>query len=84
MVEGEGQEGGLDHQNVVDRALLQQVDAEEGRLVRRRAEDVQKLRAAQIEHELRVDGQVGAEAERRGVILPVLGKLLAELDQLPV
>ena len=45
-VEGVGEEGGLDHEGGVGDALVEQVDAEEGRLVGRRAEDVQKLGGA--------------------------------------
>jgi hypothetical protein len=37
-----------------------------------------------MEHELGVDHEVVVEAERGGVVLPVLGELLAETDQHPV
>lgn len=49
--------------------------AEEARLVGRVAEDLQKVGAAQVEHELRVDGEVRREAEAAGVVLAVVGKL---------
>jgi hypothetical protein len=55
MIEGKGQERGLDHEDVVDGAFREEVGAEEGGFVGRRAEDVQKLRAAQVEHELGIN-----------------------------
>jgi hypothetical protein len=48
-----------------------------GRLVGAVVEHLQKLRAAQMEHELRVDGELRAQLERPGIVLAVLGKLLA-------
>ena len=42
---------------------------------------LQELRAAQVEHELRVDGESGREAERGGVVLAVVRKLANQPDQ---
>lgn len=53
-----GHQGGLDHdQRVVDILTVQDV-AVVGSLVRRVVEDLQELRATQVEHELRIDGKV--------------------------
>lgn len=37
-----------------------------------------------MEHELRVDGEVGCQPEARLILLSIIGKLLTEPDQHPV
>jgi hypothetical protein len=53
-------------------------------LIGRVVEDLQELTSSEVEHELRVDHEVVVEPERRRVVLPVLGELLAEANQHPV
>lgn len=49
----------------------------ERRLVRRIVEDLQKLRSSQMEHELRIDGEVAGEAEGDRVVFAIFCELPA-------
>lgn len=74
----------LDHdERVVDISLVENM-AVECCLIWRVVEYLQELRATEVEHELRVDGKVGAELEARWVLLAVVGELLAQSDEHPV
>ena len=46
--------------------------------------DLQELRAAQVEHELRVDGEVRGEPKRGGVVLDVVRKFGHKPDEHPI
>ena len=64
----------LNHHQSVSCALARQHCAVVGSLVGRRIEELEELRAAEVEHELRVQADLGPEAERRRVLLLVFGK----------
>jgi hypothetical protein len=53
----------------------------EGRLIRAIIEDLQELRAAEMEHELRVEREVALEPEAGRVILTILCEATAEADK---
>mmetsp|Transcript_15757 Transcript_15757/g.50813 ORF Transcript_15757/g.50813 Transcript_15757/m.50813 type:complete len:418 (+) Transcript_15757:875-2128(+) len=80
-LEGVGEQRGLDHDERIGRVFARKDEAVVRGLVRRVAKDLQELRAAQVEHELRVDGESGREAERGGVVLAVVRKLANQPDQ---
>mmetsp|Transcript_470 Transcript_470/g.1094 ORF Transcript_470/g.1094 Transcript_470/m.1094 type:complete len:714 (+) Transcript_470:262-2403(+) len=74
----------LDHHHRVAHALLEQHQPEVGGLVRAVVEDLHKLRAAQVEHELRVVAQLRHELEARGVVLAVVAEAPRQADEAAV
>mmetsp|Transcript_41917 Transcript_41917/g.98451 ORF Transcript_41917/g.98451 Transcript_41917/m.98451 type:complete len:318 (-) Transcript_41917:1255-2208(-) len=78
------QQARLDHGQTVGHRLLEKVTPEEGRLVWRRVEHVKELRPPQVEHKLRVDGELFGEAERGGVVLAVVAELGDKADEVAV
>ena len=80
-VESVRHEGRLNHdQRIVDIGVVQDVSVK-GRLVWRVVEHLEELRTTKMEHELRVNGKVGSELERRGIFFAIFRKLLAQPDE---
>mmetsp|Transcript_36851 Transcript_36851/g.85109 ORF Transcript_36851/g.85109 Transcript_36851/m.85109 type:complete len:626 (+) Transcript_36851:273-2150(+) len=79
-----GQERRLDHDERVRRVLAHQHAAVVGGLVGRGVEELKELRTPQVEHKLRVHGELLREPERARIILPVVCELGAQPDERPV
>ena len=74
-VERVREEGRLDHDERVGARLAAEEEAVVARLVGAVTEDLEELRAAEVEHELRVDRKGRREAEGGGVVLAVVSEL---------
>lgn len=81
--EGVGEQSGLEHDECVSGALSAQQVSVHCLLVRGGVEVHEELGPSQVEHELREDTELGGEAERRGVVFLVCGKLPAQSNQGP-
>mmetsp|Transcript_54019 Transcript_54019/g.171417 ORF Transcript_54019/g.171417 Transcript_54019/m.171417 type:complete len:419 (+) Transcript_54019:152-1408(+) len=80
-VKGIGEEGGLDHNERVEHILAVEHHAVVGRLVGRVSKHLHELAPPQVEHELRVDGELRGELEALRVVLAVFPKFAPEADE---
>ena len=77
-------EDGLDHDQTLGQILAVQTASIEGGLVRAVVEHLEKLGPSQMEHELRIQGEVLRQSEAVWTVLVVFPELLAKSDQHPV
>mmetsp|Transcript_16275 Transcript_16275/g.47754 ORF Transcript_16275/g.47754 Transcript_16275/m.47754 type:complete len:377 (-) Transcript_16275:1151-2281(-) len=80
-IEGVGKERWLDHDQGVGRGLPHEHAAVVCCLVGGSVEKLEKLGSAQVEHELRVDRELGRQAERVRLVFPVVRELGAQADE---
>mmetsp|Transcript_12335 Transcript_12335/g.30195 ORF Transcript_12335/g.30195 Transcript_12335/m.30195 type:complete len:357 (-) Transcript_12335:1052-2122(-) len=71
----------LDHNHGVGHRHAEQHHAVVRRLVRRVAKHLHELGPSQVEHELGVERQLGAQVERGGVVRPVVAEPLRQADE---
>ena len=81
LVDFVGIERRLDHDKRVAAVLVVQDMAVESRLIWRIIEDLEELRAAKMEHELWVEGEVALETEGGRIVFAVLGEARAESNE---
>lgn len=80
-IEGVGVEDRLDHDQGLSQILFRQAMPIVGSFIGTVVEDLQKLRSSEMEHKLRVEGEVLGEPEGGRIFWPELAEFLAEFDQ---
>ena len=83
-VEGVRRQRGLNHHQRIEDVFTHQNHAEIRRLVGRIVEHLHELRSSQVEHELRVNAKLRHELKRMRIVLSVIAKALAQLDELAI
>ncbi|RUS28971.1 hypothetical protein BC938DRAFT_481224 [Jimgerdemannia flammicorona] len=81
LVEAVGRQGFANHGTGLGEHEWNSFIPIESRFIWRVIKHLQELTPPQMEHELRVDGEIFRQPERLGLVLAIVGKLLAQTDK---